>query len=105
MKSAKLGGFYSLLNIETEEIVRSLPNLGASSWLMLERAGISTTEAVKELGAVRSYLAVLESGGKPSLNLLYAIAAGLEGRSWQDLSADEKGRLNRELDDLRELSV
>jgi len=91
-----------MLDIETEEILQSLPNIGPSSWLMLERAGIPTTEAVIKLGAVRCYLAVIESGGKPSLNLLYAIAAGLEGRSWQDLNVEEKGRLNRELADLRD---
>ncbi|NQV83458.1 MAG: TfoX/Sxy family protein [Rhodospirillales bacterium] len=79
-----------------------LRNLGPASWRMLARAGIPNTEALRKAGAVRAYISVQESGGQASLNFLYAMAAGLDGRDWRDLSALEKGRLNREVEDLLE---
>lgn len=79
-----------------------LRNIGPSSWEMLERAGFGDVAAVQKAGAVAVYLAVIDAGGKPSLNLLYALYAGLEDRDWRDVSEEEKGRLLREVEDLRE---
>jgi len=69
---------------------------------MLAGAGIKDTQALQKVGAVRAYIAVWDSSGHASLNLLYAIAAGLQDRDWRDLSAREKGRLNREVMDISE---
>ncbi len=40
---------------------------------MLEAAGVSTPEQLDELGAVEAYRRVVEAGGHPSLNLLWAL--------------------------------
>lgn len=77
-------------------------NLGPMSWKWLNSAGFADAEAVRAAGAVQTYLSVKAVEKKASLNLLYALAAGLQGRHWADLTPDEKGRLIRELDDLRE---
>ena len=82
--------------------MQNLRNLGPASWRMLAGAGIKDTETLKKIGAVGAYIAVQDSGGHASLNLLYAMAAGLHGRGWQELSAGEKGRLNREAEDMCE---
>ncbi|WP_312265883.1 TfoX/Sxy family DNA transformation protein [Neisseria sp.] len=47
-----------------------LRNLGAKSTEMLAKAGICTAQELRQLGAVQAYLRVIESGSKPSLNLL-----------------------------------
>ena len=52
-------------------------NLGKASWRMLEEAGIANVDCLREVGAIRSYLRVKDSGCEPSLNLLYALEGGL----------------------------
>lgn len=69
---------------------------------MLAGAGIKDTKTLQKIGAVRAFIAVRDSGGRASLNLLYAMAAGLQDRDWRDLSTQEKGRLNREVADIKE---
>ena len=59
--------------------------------MMLAEAGIRTLDELQELGAVRAYLRVKQIRPKfASLNLLWALAAGLEDRDWRDLTQDEK---------------
>ena len=79
-----------------------LLNLGSVSVQMLERVGFKDIESVRAAGAVRTYLEVKAMEKKASLNLLYALAAGLQGRHWTDLTPEEKGHLIREMEDLRE---
>jgi len=82
---------------------QSLRNIGPVSWRMLERARLSDVDAVRRAGAVGAYVAVLDREEKGvSLNLLYALAAGLRDCSWLDVDEDEKGRLKREVEDLRD---
>jgi DNA transformation protein len=69
---------------------------------MLAEAGVRTIDELKELGAVRAYLRVKALRPKSaSLNLLWALAAGLEDRDWRDLSKAEKERLLAEVKRLR----
>lgn len=63
-----------------------LPNLGPKSQVMLEGAGITTVAMLRELGAVRAYVRVTQSGGKPGLNLLWALEGALSSR-WRVSSA------------------
>jgi DNA transformation protein len=74
-----------------------LPNLGPKSVRMLAAAGINTRQQLSELGPTNTYLAVRQAGQNPSLNLLWALAAGLQNRHWTDLDAAEKDRLRAEL--------
>ena len=72
-------------------------NLGPKSAIMLAEAGIATLDELKELGAVRAYLRVKTLHPKSvSLNLLWALAAGIEGRDWRDLQPEEKAALRAE---------
>lgn len=82
------------------EKVAEIPNLGQKSAEMLAAANIVSAEQIRELGPVLTYLAVRQTGQKPSLNLLWAIAAGLQNRHWTELSAAEKAQLQQQLEDL-----
>lgn len=69
---------------------------------MLAEAGIRTIGELRELGAVKAYVrvkAIRKRGA--SVNLLWSMAAGLEGRHWRDISAAEKASLLAELRRLR----
>jgi DNA transformation protein and related proteins len=82
--------------------VAALHNLGPKSAMMLVEAGIQTLDELRELGAVRAYLRVKALRPKSaSLNLLWALAAGLEDRDWRELSSDEKEALIAEVKALR----
>ncbi len=50
-----------------------LRNLGAKSAEILAKAGICTAQDLQQLGAVQAYRQVIESGSKPSLNLLWPL--------------------------------
>ena len=84
--------------LRREQPVASLRNLGPKSALMLHEAGISTVEELRVLGAAKAYARVKAMRPRgASLNLLWALAAGLEDRDWRELSSDEKARLQRSL--------
>jgi DNA transformation protein len=76
--------------------VHLLRNLGPKSAAMLARAGIATIGELRALGAVEAWRRVAFMGGKPSRNLLWAMAAGLEGRDWRSLTPAEKAALETE---------
>ena len=82
--------------------VSTLRNLGPKSVVMLAEAGIRNVDELREIGAVKAYARVRQIRTRgASLNLLWSMAAGLEDRSWNDLSADEKAALLAELENLR----
>lgn len=69
--------------------------------MMLAEAGVGTVAELRALGAVRAYVRVRSLRPKSaSLNLLWAIAAGLDDRDWRELSTEEKELL---LADVRRL--
>ncbi|MCX7345721.1 MAG: TfoX/Sxy family protein [Alphaproteobacteria bacterium] len=75
-----------------------LRNLGPASARMLAEAGVTTLADLQQLGAIRAYRRVRQlQRGKVSLNLLWALAAGLQDRDWRSLSREEKDSLRREL--------
>ncbi len=80
-----------------------LKNIGPKSWKVLENAGIYDIETLRTMGAAAAYIAVKKSDDSVSLNLLYALAAGLKGLHWSKISSKEKARLNTEVEDLSEL--
>jgi DNA transformation protein and related proteins len=87
---------------QNESPVSVLRNLGPKSAMLLREAGVSTLDELKALGAVRAYMRVKTLRPKSaSLNLLWALAAGLEDRDWRNLSAREKSAL---LAEIRKLS-
>lgn len=69
---------------------------------MLAEAGIRTLDELEALGAVKAFARVKAlRPTSASLNLLWALAAGLEDRDWRDLTADEKAALSAEVRLLR----
>jgi DNA transformation protein len=78
----------------------ALPNLGPRSRELLERAGIGSMERLREAGSVRAYVAVKRAGGRPSLNLLWALEGALTGRRWQEVARDDRTTLLLALEDV-----
>jgi hypothetical protein len=68
-----------------------LRNLGPKSAVMLTEVGIRTIGELRAIGAPKAYVRVkaIRSRGA-SVNLLWSLAAGLDGRGWQDVSVEEK---------------
>ena len=78
--------------------VSSLRNLGPKSAMMLAEVGVRSVDELREIGAVKAYARVRQIRTRgASLNLLWSMAAGLEDRSWNALSTDEKAALVAEL--------
>jgi len=77
--------------------IEGLRNLGATSAAWLRSVGILTQRQLRDFGAVVAFKIVRDKNPKASLNLLWAMAAGLEGRDWRELSALEKESLRVEL--------
>ena len=79
-----------------------LRNLGPKSAMMLAEVGIRTIGELRAIGAVKAYVRVrvIHTRGA-SVNFLWSMAAGLDGRGWQDVSAEEKESLLAEVKRLR----
>jgi DNA transformation protein and related proteins len=71
----------------------ALRGLGPKSEDMLNAAGVRNERQLRRLGAVAAYTRVLQSGRKPSLNLLWAIAGALSDTHWARLPRDERSSL------------
>jgi len=78
--------------------LEAMKNLGPASASMLARAGIHSVDELKQAGAVGAYLQVIGAGGKPSLNLLWAIEGALTNCHWANLPAATRSALLLELD-------
>ena len=79
--------------------IADLPNFGSKSQQMLAQAGIHTVEQLRELGAVRAYVQVKQSGVNASLNLLWAMEGALSNRHWQDVAKHDRLNFLLELED------
>ena len=82
---------------ELHEPIDNLPNLGPPSALWLREAGIGTIFELERLGPVLAYRIVRQRQPKATVNLLWALAAGLQHRDWRELSDDEKAELQRQI--------
>ena len=79
---------------EDRSPVASLRNLGPKSALILAQSGIRTIAELRLLAAAKAYSRAKAFAPRSvSLNLLWAIAAGLEDRDWRELSPQEKSSL------------
>ena len=76
--------------------IESLRNLGPKSGQWLRKAGITTIAELERLGPVVAFRLVKQHQPKASLNLLWAMAAGLKGKDWRELSEATKKRLRKE---------
>lgn len=78
--------------------IESLLNLGPKSGQWLREAGITTISELERLGPVVAYRLVKQHQPKASLNLLWALAAGLKGKDWRQLDEAAKNRLRKEVE-------
>lgn len=77
----------------TGDSVGELRNLGPQSVAWLAESGITTTAELRRLGAPLAYHLVKQRQPRASLNLLWALAAGLDGRDWREIRREEKAAL------------
>ena len=84
--------------MESSLPIESLPNLGPKSGQWLREAGITTIADLERLGPVVAFRLVKQRQPKASLNLLWAMAAGLKGMDWRELTEATKKRLRKEVE-------
>lgn len=73
-------------------------NLGPRSREMLAKAGIVSDAQLKAMGAVAAFIAVKRAGGKPSLNLLWALEGALTNRDWKEVAKRDRLSLLTQLE-------
>jgi len=82
------------------ESIEKLSNLGPQSASWLRDSGIKTIDELENVGAVAAFQIVRTRGCPATLNLLYALQAGLSQRDLRDLTAAEKDDLKSQLEGL-----
>lgn len=85
--------------------VSSIPNLGPASEAAFARAGITSAEQIRAMGADAAYLALLRSGSAPHFIGYYVLVMGLQGRPWNDCKGPEKAALRVRFDALKSQAV
>ena len=85
---------------QLSEPIENLRNLGPASCAWLRDAGIQTVADLKRVSATSALRLVQRRHPQASLNLLWAMAAGLKDIDWRELDAEEKDRLRQQLVDL-----
>ena len=78
--------------------VSTIRNLGPRSEELFARAGLTTAEEVRALGADGAYLRLLQAGVRPHFIGYYALVMGLQGRAWNELGEREKDELRVRFD-------
>ena len=81
--------------------ISSIRNLGPAVEESFARAGITSAEELRDMGADAGYLRLLQSGSRPHFIAYYALVMGLQGRSWNDLDDTEKAALRIRFDALK----
>lgn len=80
-----------------ERPVHELRNLGPKSGEWLKAVGFSTIGDLRNVGAVVAYK-IVKQRFSVSLNLLWAMVAGLQDKDWRSLTEEDKRRLRQEVD-------
>lgn len=81
--------------------ISSLPNLGPASEAAFLRAGITTAEELRALGADAAYARLLESGSAPHFIGYYVLVMALQNRPWNDCKGAEKAALRQRFDAIK----
>lgn len=77
----------------------SARNLGPASAAMLAAAGFDSMDDLRDVGPVVAFLAVRQTGQRPSLNLLWAIYGAVHDCHWTSIPKDTKQQLLAELEE------
>ena len=89
---------FSYTESDLSEPIENLRNLGPASAAWLRSVGIRNRADVQRLGPVLAFRIVQRKYPRASLNLLWALAGGMEDRDWRDLTGEEKADLKQELE-------
>lgn len=81
--------------------VSTIRNLGPAMEKAFHDVGITSAEALYELGADAAYAKLLENGHRPHFIGYYVLHMGLQGRPWNDCKGEEKKALRRKFDALK----
>lgn len=81
--------------------VSSIRNLGPASDASFAKAGLTSAEQVRALGAEATYAALIKAGTRPHFIGFYALVMGLQGRPWNDCQGDEKAALRATFDKIK----
>jgi hypothetical protein len=81
--------------------ISSIPNLGPASEEAFLRAGITTAEELRAMGADAAYRQLLQAGTQPHFIGYYVLVMGLQGRPWNDCKGAEKATLRKRFDALK----
>ena len=80
--------------------IATIPNLGPATEAHFARAGLTTAEEIRALGADEAYRRWLLAGLPPHFIGFYALVMGLQGRPWHDCKGEEKKALRKRFDAL-----
>lgn len=80
--------------------ISSIPNLGPATEAQFAKAGITSAEELRALGADEAYRRLLLIGTRPHFIGYYVLVMGLQGRPWNDCKGDEKKALRVRFDAL-----
>ena len=81
--------------------VSTIRNLGPASEAAFAKAGITSAEELRALGADEAYRRLLQSGTRPHFIGYYVLVMGLQGRPWNDCKGTEKATLRKRFDALK----
>jgi len=81
--------------------ISSIRNLGPATEAAFARAGITSAEALRTMGADAAYAALLKLGERPHFIGYYVLVMGLQGRPWNDCRGAEKDALRARFDALK----
>lgn len=83
------------------EPISSIPNLGPATEAAFAKAGITTAEELRAIGAHEAYRRWLEAGLPPHFIGFYVLVMALQGRPWNDCQGEEKKALRARFDALK----
>ncbi len=81
--------------------ITTIRNIGPAFEAACRRAGITSAEEIRTLGADQTYSRLLEAGTRPHFIGYYVLVMGLQGRPWNDCQGTEKAELRKRFDRLK----
>ncbi len=81
--------------------ISTIPNLGPASEAAFLKAGVTTAEELRALGADAAYARLIESGARPHFIGYYVLVMALQGRPWNDCKGAEKDALRVRFDAIK----
>jgi DNA transformation protein and related proteins len=81
--------------------ISSVRNLGPATEAQFRKAGITTAEELRALGADAAYARLLAAGERPHFIGYYVLHMALQGRPWNDCKETEKEALRIKFEALK----